>query len=65
MENSTCAFRLCFRPVLAAGEGYSFPCDRHGRVDLDALSEIARIDYLYARAMVGREVYAPAVEATE
>lgn len=62
MDDSIYLFRLCFRPLLAAGEAYSFPCDRHGRVDLDSLSEIARIDYLYARAMVGREVSAPKVE---
>lgn len=62
MNKPANSFRLCFRSVLDQGQGYSFPCDLHGRVDLDALTEIARIDYLYARAMVGRELFAPAIE---
>jgi hypothetical protein len=59
------AFRLCFRSLFDNGRGYAFPCDRDGRVDLDELTESARTNYLYARAMVGRELAAPAVEATE
>jgi hypothetical protein len=31
-------------------------------VDLDAMTERARNNYFYARAMVGRELTAPAVE---
>jgi hypothetical protein len=57
------AFRLCFRSLFDAGRGYAFPCDGSGRVDLDELSEQARNNYLYARAMVGRELAEPAVEA--
>lgn len=56
------AFRLCFRSLFD-GRGYAFPCDAQGKVDLDGLSEQARNNYLYARAMVGRELAAPAVEA--
>ncbi|MEY4561369.1 MAG: hypothetical protein RLZZ618_646 [Pseudomonadota bacterium] len=41
-----------------------FPCDEAGHVDLDGLSERERIDYLYARAMVGREVSRPEMVAT-
>lgn len=59
------AFRLCFRSLFDNGRGYAFPCDGDGRVDLDGLSESARTNYLYARAMVGRELAAPAVEPTE
>lgn len=58
-------FRLCFRSLFDSGRGYAFPCDRHGRVNLDDLSEGARNNYLYARAMVGRELAAPAVELVE
>ena len=58
-------FRLCFRPLFDSGLGYTFPCDGNGRVDLDGLSESARNDYFYARAMVGRELAAPAVEPVE
>jgi hypothetical protein len=59
------AFRLCFRSLFDNGRGYAFPCDGEGRVDLDELSENARNNYLYARAMVGRELATPAVESAE
>lgn len=56
------AFQLCFRSLFDRGRGYAFPCDCAGRVDLDRLSEQARNNYFYARAMVGRELDQPAVE---
>jgi len=58
-------FRLCFRSLFDSGRGYAFPCDRDGLVDLDELSDGARNNYLYARAMVGRELALPAVEPVE
>ena len=64
-ESSSSAFQLCFRSLFDRGRGYAFPCDGSGRVDLDNLSEQARNNYLYARAMVGRELAVPAVEAAE
>jgi hypothetical protein len=33
-------------------------------VDLDGMSERARNNYVFARAMVGRDLACPAVEAT-
>lgn len=57
------AYRLCFRSLFHSGRGYAFPCDPTGNVDLDGMSEQARNNYFYARAMVGRELSAPAVEA--
>ena len=57
-------FRLCFRSLFDSGREYAFPCDGNGQVALDELSERARNDYFYARAMVGRELAAPAVEST-
>jgi hypothetical protein len=59
----TSPFRLCFRSLFTTGRGYAFPCDAAGAVDLDRLSERARCNYLYARAMVGRELAVPQVEA--
>lgn len=56
---------LCFRSLFISGRGYAFPCDSHGWVELDQLSERARINYLYARAMVGRELSVPEVEAAD
>jgi hypothetical protein len=41
--------------------GLCFPCDAEGRVELDALSERARENYLYARAVVGVEFAYPRV----
>lgn len=46
---------------LADGRGYAFPCDPKGHVDLNQLSDRARNDYLFARALVGRDLSAPAV----
>ena len=55
-------YRLSFSPLRVNGRGFAFPCDASGRVDLDALTDAVRNDYLYARAMIGREVGAPSVE---
>ena len=54
-------FELRYRSFSPLRCGYAFPCDPSGRVDLDALSERARINYLYARAMLGRELARPEV----
>ena len=58
------AFQLRFRSLFDSGRGYAFPCDEEGHVDLDGMTERARNNYFYARAMVGRELSVPAVEAT-
>jgi hypothetical protein len=55
-------YELRFQCLFGTGRGYAFPCDPQGRVDLDRLSDGARINYLYARAVVGREFAAPAVQ---
>ena len=65
IQSMTSRFLLCFRSLFDSGRGYAFPCDCSGRVDLDHLSERARNNYFYARAMVGRELTVPAVEAAE
>jgi len=41
--------------------GLCFPCDERGHVELDALSDRARENYLYARAVVGVEFSHPQV----
>lgn len=58
-------FLLCFRSLFQTGRGFAFPCDQAGRVDLNSLTEEAKRNYLYALAMIGRELAAPAVEAAE
>lgn len=54
-------YRLCFQSLNEPEETYAFPCDAHGRVDLDALSRCSFNEYLYARALVGMQFKAPAV----
>lgn len=54
-------FELRFESLFNPGRALAFPCDESGRVELDALSEPARRNYFYARAVVGREFATPAV----
>ncbi len=59
--DNTPGYEVRFRSLFHAGRAVSFPCDAEGHVQLDGLSERARLAYLHARAMVGREYEAPAV----
>jgi hypothetical protein len=52
-------WELRFNPLYAGGRGFVFPCDALGQVDMGALSQLAFNNYLYARAMMGREVTWP------
>lgn len=54
-------FEVRFWSLFQPGRALSFPCDDQGRVDLDALSDGARNNYLYARATVGREHGTPQI----
>ncbi|HJV63798.1 MAG TPA: hypothetical protein VJ743_22815 [Albitalea sp.] len=54
-------YEIRYQPLSGRGPELSFPCDAEGHVPLDALSDRARNNYLYARAVVGREYAAPAV----
>lgn len=56
------SYELRFQSLFNEGRGLAFPCDAEGHVDMDALSERARGNYLYARAVVGREYATPAVQ---
>lgn len=56
-------YKLRFQSLFDRGRNFTFPCDDCGKVDLDSLSDRVRIDYLYARAVVGRELEQPAVIA--
>jgi hypothetical protein len=58
-------YELRFQSLFKEGRGLTFPCDSVGKVDLDSLSERARHNYLYARAVIGREFTLPAVHADE
>ncbi len=58
-------YELRFESLFNAGRALAFPCDERGRVELDALSDRARRNYLYARAVVGREFATPAIVAPD
>lgn len=60
--DSPCQLR--FESLFDPGRGLAFPCDAAGHVELDALSDAARCNYLYARAVVGREFALPVVVPT-
>jgi hypothetical protein len=54
-------YELRFESLFQAGRALAFPCDAAGGVRLDGLSERARQNYLFARAVVGREFASPIV----
>ena len=55
-------YELRFTSLFNQGRGLSFPCDAAGHVDIDTLSARARLNYLYARTVIGREFFMPAVQ---
>lgn len=56
------SFELRFTSLFDEGRALSFPCDAAGHVDIDSLSSRARLNYLYARTVIGREFFMPAVQ---
>jgi hypothetical protein len=64
IDSTPTQFELRFQSLFDNGRGFSFPCDPKGQVDLDRLSDRARNNYFYARAVVGRELAFPAVQRT-
>lgn len=54
-------YEIRFQSLFKEGRALSFPCDANGRVEMDRLSDRARDNYLYARAVVGREYATPCV----
>ncbi len=65
LNDSVASFELRFTSLFHPGRGFAFPCDADGLVDMDAMSERARSNYLFVRALMGREYGAPMLrEAT-
>jgi hypothetical protein len=60
MQTAAC-FEIRFQSLFNEGRALAFPCDGAGHVDLDTISERTRNNYLFARAMVGREFAMPQV----
>ena len=61
---STASFELHFPSLRLTTPALSFPCDARGDVWLDSLSERARGNYLFARALMGRDYGMPTVQET-
>ena len=59
------AFELRFESLFNAGRGLAFPCDAQGGVDLDSLSQRARINYSIARSTIGRDYSVPRVLSSD
>ncbi len=55
------SFELRFRSLFDTGRALSFPCDAQGNVAIDALRERERLNYFYARALVGQDFATPSV----
>ncbi|CAM5779959.1 hypothetical protein [Rhizobacter fulvus] len=55
------SYEIRFQSLFHEGRALSFPCDEQGQVALDSLSDRARDNYLYARAVIGREYAYPMV----
>jgi hypothetical protein len=57
-------YELRFTELFNAGHSYVFPCDAHGNVDIDRLTERARVNYFYVRTTIGRDFCAPVTRRT-
>ena len=61
MEIASTCYELWFRLLFDEGRGCAFPRDAKGHVDMDTMSDRARLNCFYARTVIGREVSMPAV----
>lgn len=61
-QAASAGYVLRFQSLFDSGRALAFPCDECGRVELDRLSEAARHNFFFARAVVGREYAPPVVE---
>ncbi len=61
-EHSSIEFELRFQPLIRDGRMLAFPCNPQGRVDLDTVSDRTKNDYLFARAMIGRDYAVPVIQ---
>jgi hypothetical protein len=55
------SFQVRFESLFQPGRALAFPCDARGNVPLDAMPQRARNNYLFARAMIGRDFAMPRV----
>lgn len=62
---SLARYELRFQSLFHTGRALTFPCDRQGEVQWDALTDGARANYLRAQRSVGREFASPAVQLSD
>jgi hypothetical protein len=55
-------FELRFNALTSSGRALALACDKRGTVDLNAVSDRARSNYLFACALLGRKFSVPAVQ---
>lgn len=55
------AFELRFNSLFQEGRALAFPCNERGEVDMDGLSDAMRTNYLFARAVIGRDYALPTI----
>lgn len=55
------SYEIRFQSLFHEGRAMAFPCDCEGHVDFDGMNERVRNNYLFARAMIGREYAMPRV----
>lgn len=63
--HSPAPYYLCFPSLFQMGRSFAFPCSASGQVDMPSLSHRTRDNYLFARAMVGRELQTPFVKRAD
>lgn len=63
--DATPRYEARFCSLFNEGRALAFPCDAQGKVSLDGLTDRARNNYLYARALMGRDFAAPIVIPAE
>lgn len=64
-NHSVALYQIRFESLFHSGRALTFPCDAEGHVQMDQLSDQARENYLYARAVVGREFASPVILRAE
>ena len=65
MTQESPQFLLRFQSLFHSGRALTFPCNAQGDVYMDSLSERARENYLFARAVVGHEYANPVIQPSE
>ncbi|WP_028998057.1 hypothetical protein [Azohydromonas australica] len=60
-DHAEAAYELRYSSLLEQDRVFAFPCDEAGHVDIDALDVHTRLNYFYARTVIGREFARPVV----